>query len=160
MITVQFPVKFQRNKIIFVKSHYMKLFTIITLTLIISACGTPYDNSKKDTGIIGKWTLVKEIWGEKEVNYDGIPTASKFEFKENGYYFYFDQITNEKIAKSGVGTIQENEKGQYIIDDNNLQLNHYEGDNLAIKIYQIKSQSASSLILVDMKSGKISHYIK
>lgn len=139
----------------------MKPFTIFTLTfLVLISCGTPYDSSKKDTGLVGKWTLVKEVKGEKVIDYDGIPTASKYEFKDNGYYVYFDQITNEKIAKSGVGTIQDNEKGQYVIDGKHLILNHYIGDSLVSKSLSIETQNATKLIVVDKKSGKTSHYIK
>ncbi|MES2799538.1 MAG: lipocalin family protein [Bacteroidota bacterium] len=140
----------------------MKSLFIFSLLAIfsISSCGTPYDSSQKNTGIVGNWTLVKEVKNNKVINYDGIPTASKYEFKENGYYVYYDKITNEKIAKSGVGTIQDIEKGQFMQEDADLKLNHYLGDSLVTKTLIVKEQTATHLTLFDETTNKTSHFKK
>lgn len=141
------------------RSLFYILFAAITL--LFNSCGSSDSTKDVETkDLHGIWTLYKETKGDKTIDYSGEPTASRYEFKENGYFVYYDQITNKKISESGVGSIQDLLKGQYEVKDNEVLLNHYKGDSLVTKIYAIESSSESELILVDNKTGKTSYYKK
>lgn len=141
------------------KSLYYILF--ITTSIFISSCGSNEStNAFEVKDIQGIWTLYKETKGDKTIDYSGEPTASRYEFKENGYFVYYDQITNKKISDSGVGSIQDHLKGQFEVKENEILLNHYKGDSLITKVLSIESASSDELILVDEKSGKTSYFKK
>lgn len=137
------------------------LTSFIALIVILSSCGSS-DSGKKIQvkDLDGIWTLYKETKGDKTIDYSGEPTASRYEFKENGYFVYYDQITNKRISESGVGSIQDHLKGQFELKENEILLNHYKGDSLITKVFEIESSSSDELVLVDNKTGKTSYFKK
>lgn len=141
------------------RSHF--LFSLLAVSLFLSSCGsTETKNPIESKDLQGVWTLYKETKGDKTIDYTGEPTASRYEFKANGYFVYYDQITNKKISDSGVGSIQDHLKGQYELKNNELHLNHYVGDSLITKVLSVESPSEKELVLVDDKSGKTSYFRK
>jgi hypothetical protein len=133
----------------------------LLLLLLISSCTSSNDKvDLKSKDLNGIWTLFKETKGDKTIDYNGEPTASRYEFKENGYFVFYDQITNKKISESGVGSMQDHLKGQFEVKENKILLNHYEQDSLITKIIVVDKISSTELVLVDEKSGKSSYYRK
>lgn len=132
--------------------------TIVFTILLLFSCGTDQQKKIDIDALKGTWTLFKEMKNGETKDYSGVPTASKIEFKENGYYVFFDQITDEKISKSGVGNIQDNLKGQFELNEHELILNHYIGDSLAVKKFTIESLSSDELVLVDKQVSKTSYF--
>ena len=127
--------------------------------LLFVSCSTNNDKVEQ-TDLTGTWTLFKEVKNEKTIDYSGVPSATKIEFKDNGYFLIFDKITDEKISSAGVGTIQDNLKGQYEIIDNLIRMNHYLGDSLIKKDLEVVSFDDETLVLKDPKTGKTSYFKK
>lgn len=142
----------------------MKTFTIplsVLLIALLSACGNPSSSTKPDSkDLKGTWTLFKETKQGKTIDYSGVPSASRIEFKENGYFVYFDQITDEKINKSNIGSIQDYLKGQYELKDGEILLNHYNQDTLVTKRLRLESLKENEMILKDERAGKLSYFKK
>ena len=127
----------------------------------MSACNSSENTAEaKKEDITGTWTLFKETKKGETIDYSGVPSASRIEFKENGYFVYFDQITDEKINNSGIGSIQDNLKGQYELKDGFILLNHYNQDTLLTKTFVLKSLKDGELVLKDEESDKLSYYKK
>lgn len=131
----------------------------LLLLLVITACNSG-EHSAESKDLVGTWTLFKEEKSGKTIDYSGVPSATKIEFKENGYFLLFDKITDEKMSNSGVGTIQDNLKGQYELSEKTIKMNHYVGDSLITKEWSIQSVDGTTLIVKDNKSGKTSHFKK
>lgn len=134
---------------------------IIVVLFLISSCTSSekqLDLKKED--VQGIWTLYKETKGDKTIDYSGEPTASRYEFKENGYFVFYDQITNKKISDSGVGSIQDLLKGQYEVKEGEIYLNHYVGDSLITKVFAVEVTGQEELVLIDNKRGKTSYFKK
>lgn len=137
--------------------------SFLVLSLVFASCGSETTENtvenKKTTGIIGTWTLYKEIRNGKSVDYSGKPTSTELTFKENGYFIFFDKITDDEMANSGVQTIQDRYKGQFTLKDKELILNHFVSDSLISKNYLVKDLNDTELILVE-KSGQHTQYFK
>lgn len=131
----------------------------LLLLIVITACNSG-GHSAESKDLVGTWTLFKEEKSGKTIDYSGVPSATKIEFKENGYFLLFDKITDEKMSNSGVGTIQDNLKGQYELSEKTIKMNHYVGDSLITKEWSIQSIDGTTLIVIDNKSGKTSHFKK
>lgn len=137
------------------------LTLLIALTANLSSCGSSNSgNEIQIKDLHGIWTLVKESKDDQTINYLGDPIVSRYEFKENGYFICFDQITNKKINKSDIGAIQDHIKGQFELKENEILLNHYVGDSLITKEFEIESSSSNELVLIDSKTGKTSYFKK
>ena len=129
----------------------------LVLFLIIG-CTSGTDVKKlQSSDLTGLWTLYKVEKEGKTQDYSGVPSATRIEFIENGYFLLFDQITDDKINSAGKGSIQDKLKGQYEVSKGALQLNHYVGDSLIRREMKIISLEKDVLILEDEK-GKTSHY--
>lgn len=109
--------------------------------------------------LIGTWTLYKEKIKGKQVDHSGNPTAVSLTFKENGFYIFFDKITDTKISDSGVDQIQERYKGQYEQTDNIIVMNHFIMDSLISKAYIIDRLTENELVLKE-KDSKHEQYFK
>lgn len=133
-------------------------FFLATMLFLV-ACSTNKTNLEQ-SDLTGTWTLFKEVKNEKTIDYSGVPSATKIEFKDNGYFLIFDKITDEKISNAGVSTIQDNLKGQFEIMDNVFQMNHYLGDSLIKKELEVVSFDEKTLVLKDPKTGKTSYFKK
>jgi uncharacterized protein (TIGR03066 family) len=125
----------------------MKNLLIVLISgFILFSCGNSNDsNSPEEVSIVGKWTLYKEDKKGKSVDYKGVPAATKIEFKENGYFILFDEITDEKINNESIGSIQEDYKGQYELKNKDLIMNRFDGD----------SSSTETLVLQELTSDKL-----
>ncbi|MEY3236426.1 MAG: hypothetical protein RI883_527 [Bacteroidota bacterium] len=152
-----------------IKSRSMKfIFTALLLLIVTSlqSCGekeTSDEAGKTDNSIVsinGDWTLHKEEKNGKKLDFSGKPTAVTLTIKENGYFIFFDKITNEKISNSGVPKIQERYKGQYDLDGKELSLNHFVNDSLVSESYSIESLTATELILKSNTTKNIQHFKK
>lgn len=131
--------------------------TSLVLFLLIGCTSTKDVKKLNGSDLTGLWTLFKEEKQGKTQDYSGVPSATRIEFIENGYFLLFDQITDEKINNSGIGSIQDKSKGQFEVKDGTIQLNHYEGDSLIKRQLTIVSFENDVLILKDEK-GKTSHF--
>jgi hypothetical protein len=147
----------------------MKLiFTALLLLIVTSlqSCGekeTSGEAEKTENTVVsinGDWTLHKEEKNGKKWDYSGKPTAVTLTIKENGYFIFFDKITNEKISNSGVPKIQERYKGQYDLDGKELSLNHFVNDSLVSESYTIESLTANELVLKSNTTKNIQHFKK
>ncbi len=128
------------------------------MAFTIASCGgTEVTGNKGNDSISGKWTLYKEIKDGHSFNYVGVPTATKIEFKENGYFIFFEEIIDEKINNESIGSIQENSKGQYSISDKQLKMNRFEGDSSSTEIWTIDKLSINELILKS-ESGRLRYF--
>jgi hypothetical protein len=144
------------------------IFTVLFITslLSLSSCGDNSVNDEKSktenavVSINGDWTLRKEEKNGKKLDYSGKPTAVTLTIKENGYFIFFDKITNEKISDSGVPKIQERFKGQYDLDGKELSLNHFVDDSLVSESFTIQSLTASELILKSNTTKNIQYFKK
>lgn len=143
-----------------------KIFTLFLLgfsTLLSCNSKNPKEDQKeaseKPVSIHGTWTLFKESKNGKIHDYSGKPTAESLTLKENGYFIYFDLITDKKMSDSGVDQIQERYKGQFELKDKGLTLNHFVNDSLIAEIYTIQNLSAAELVLKEDKTGN-THYFK
>lgn len=144
----------------------IKFFTLLIIGFsFLFSCGNNVEDGetsklkKEDTGIYGTWTLFKEDKNGKKHDYLGKPTAESLTLKENGYFIYFDKITDEKMNESGVDQIQERYKGQFESTEKLLTLNHFEDDSLIVEKYTILKLSGDELTLKDLESDNI-HYFK
>lgn len=144
----------------------IKLFTLLLLvSAALYSCGNSTEESETaktnevSTGIYGTWTLFKEDKNGKKHDYSGKPTVESLTLKENGYYIYFDRITDEEMNKSGVDEIQERYKGQFEKTDKMLTLNHFENDSMIVEKYEILNLSDNELTLKNWDSDNI-HYFK
>lgn len=151
-----------------VKQNAMKIkffaLLLVGVTLFSSCDSSKPAESQKETkdetvSIHGTWTLFKEDKNGKHHDYVGKPTAVSLTLKENGYFIYFDMITDEEMSKSGVDQIQERYKGQFELKDKDLTLNHFVNDSLIAENYTIQNLSADELVLKETKTGNI-HYFK
>lgn len=144
-----------------------KIFTLLLLgfsTLVSCNSNNPKEDPKnvieKPVSIHGTWTLFKESKNGKMQDYSGKPTAESLTLKENGYFIYFDLITDKKMSDSGVDQIQERYKGQFELKDKALTLNHFVNDSLISEIYTIQNLSASELVLKEDKTGNSLYFKK
>lgn len=120
---------------------------------------TPTSNNDEVT-ILGTWTLYKEQINGKKIDHSEKPTAVSLTFKENGFYIFFDKITDKKISDSGVDEIQERYKGQYEKEDGKIMMNHFIEDSLITKNYIIDVLTNNELVLKDNNSKHIQYFKK
>lgn len=143
---------------------------IVFATFLLISCGNndhkkPVQNTSntEDTVelLIGTWTLNKEVFtGERIVVWSGKPTVPQLDFKKNSYYLLLDRITDEKISKNGIPSIQERCKGQYSFKNGILTLNHMEKEESVKQEFKIIQLDSSILMFEDIKTKKTSQYSK
>lgn len=143
---------------------------IVLATFLFFSCGNNdrkklVQNTSNGTDttelIIGTWTLNKEVFeGERIVVWSGKPTVPQLDFKKNSYYLMLDRITDEKISKNGIPSIQERYKGQYSFKNGILTLNHMEKEESVMQEFKIEQLNSRILILEDVKTKKKSQYSK
>lgn len=147
----------------------MKIKFVLLLTLgifLIESCQNKSEDKEvnketKSTDLIsGTWTLYSEVINGKQIDHSGKPTAVSLTFKDNGYYIFFDKITDEKISDSGVDKIQVRYKGQYEIKDKMLIMNQFENDSLITNNYLIKNLTETEFSIQDQKTKNIRNFKK
>lgn len=137
------------------------LFVLLFTQLIFVACTSDETKQENETSQLkGVWTLYKETKKGKTIDYSGVPTAARMEFRENGYYIIYDQVTDEKFSQSGVSTIQDNSKGQFELKNNEIHLNRYENDSLITKVLNVEKLDDKTLVIRDNQKGKVSYFKK
>ncbi|MEN9999622.1 MAG: hypothetical protein RI922_2612 [Bacteroidota bacterium] len=141
-------------------------FASFSLLLISAACSSnepkTEDKIEKTTEVTinGEWTLFKEQKNGKVVDSKGKPTAVSIEFETNGYFVFFDKITDQKMIDSGVSEIQERYKGQFTLNGKNLQMNHFVNDSLITEEFEVQTLTANELVLKNKTSNHVEFYKK
>ncbi len=141
-------------------------FASFSLLLISAACTSndPQTEAKTEkpveVTINGEWTLFKEQKNGKVVDSKGKPTAVSIEFEANGYFVFFDKITDQKMIDSGVSEIQERYKGQFTLNGKNLKMNHFVNDSLITEEFEVQTLTADELVLKNKASNHVEFYKK
>jgi hypothetical protein len=104
--------------------------------------------------------LFKEQKNGKILDSKGKPTAVSIEFEANGYYVFFDKITDKKMIDSGVSEIQERYKGQYSLKGTVLKMNHFVNDSLITEEFDVQKLTADELVLKNKNSNHVEYYKK
>jgi hypothetical protein len=146
-----------------------KLLFVLS-TILLFSCGNPnrknsaqVSSNPSDTAerIIGTWTLNKEVFKDgRAVVWSGKPTVPQLDFKKNSFYLMLDRITEEKISRNGIPSIQERYKGQYSYKKGLLTLNHLENEEWIKDEFKIEQLDSKHLILRNTKTSKTSQYSK
>lgn len=145
-----------------------RFFSLLSLSLLIvsTSCTSKEPKTEEKTEkpvevtINGEWTMYKEQKNGKLVDSKGKPTAVSLEFEANGYYVFFDKITDEKMIESGVSEIQERYKGQYSLKGKDLKMNHFVNDSLITEEFEVQKLTADELVLKSKSSNHIEYYKK
>ncbi len=145
-----------------------RFFSLLTLSLLVlsTSCTSKEPKTEEKTEkpvevtINGEWTMYKEQKNGKLVDSKGKPTAVSLEFEANGYYVFFDKITDEKMIESGVSEIQERYKGQYSLKGKDLKMNHFVNDSLITEEFEVQKLTADELVLKSKSSNHIEYYKK
>ncbi len=141
-------------------------FASFSLLLISAACTSndPQPEAKTEkpveVTINGEWTLFKEQKNGKVVDSKGKPMAVSIEFEANGYFVFFDKITDQKMIDSGVSEIQERYKGQFTLNGKNLKMNHFVNDSLITEEFEVQTLTADELVLKNKASNHVEFYKK
>jgi len=141
-------------------------FTSFSLLLISAACTSNEPKTEEKTEkpvevtINGEWTMYKEQKNGKVVDSKGKPTAVSIEFEANGYFVFFDKITDQKMIDSGVSEIQERYKGQFTLNGKNLKMNHFVNDSLITEEFEVQTLTADELVLKNKASNHVEFYKK
>jgi hypothetical protein len=105
--------------------------------------------------------LNKEVFKDgRAVVWSGKPTVPQLDFKKNSFYLMLDRITEEKISRNGIPSIQERYKGQYSYKKGLLTLNHLENEEWIKDEFKIEQLDSKHLILRNTKTSKTSQYSK
>ena len=134
--------------------------------MISAACSSndpkPEEKTEKpvEVTINGEWTMYKEQKNGKVVDSKGKPTAVSIEFEANGYFVFFDKITDQKMIDSGVSEIQERYKGQFTLNGKNLKMNHFVNDSLITEEFEVQTLTADELVLKNKASNYVEFYKK
>lgn len=145
-----------------------RFFSLLTLSLLVvsTSCSSKEPKTEEKTEkpvevtINGEWTMYKEQKNGKLVDSKGKPTAVSLEFEANGYYVFFDKITDEKMIESGVSEIQERYKGQYSLKGKDLKMNHFVNDSLITEEFEVQKLSANELVIKNKNTNHIEYYKK
>ena len=145
-----------------------RFFSLLTLSLLVvsTSCSSNEPKTEEKTEkpvevtINGEWTLFKEQKNGKVVDSKGKPTAVSIEFEANGYFVFFDKITDQKMIDSGVSEIQERYKGQFTLNGKNLKMNHFVNDSLITEEFEVQTLTADELVLKNKASNHVEFYKK
>jgi hypothetical protein len=118
------------------------------------------DSEKEKVTLTGVWMLYKEQKNGKVADFSDKPSVVSIEFKENGYFLFFDKITDKKIKDSGVDEIQVRFKGQYEFNAKSLKMNHFENDSLIAEEFTIENLTENELQLRNKATNHIEYYKK
>jgi hypothetical protein len=141
-------------------------FLALSILVISTSCSSTESKSEEksekpvEVTINGEWTLFKEQKNGKILDSKGKPTAVSIEFEANGYYVFFDKITDQKMIDSGVSEIQERYKGQYSLKGTDLKMNHFVNDSLITEEFEVQKLTADELVLKNKNSNHVEYYKK
>ncbi|MEN9440505.1 MAG: hypothetical protein RLZ33_581 [Bacteroidota bacterium] len=145
-----------------------RFFSFLALSILVvsTSCSSTEPKSEEksekpvEVTINGEWTLFKEQKNGKILDSKGKPTAVSIEFEANGYYVFFDKITDKKMIDSGVSEIQERYKGQYSLKGTVLKMNHFVNDSLITEEFDVQKLTADELVLKNKNSNHVEYYKK
>ncbi len=145
-----------------------RFFSFLALSILVvsTSCSSTEPKSEEksekpvEVTINGEWTLFKEQKNGKILDSKGKPTAVSIEFEANGYYVFFDKITDKKMIDSGVSEIQERYKGQYSLKGTVLKMNHFVNDSLITEEFDVQKLTADELVLKNKNSNQVEYYKK
>lgn len=145
-----------------------RFFSFLALSILVvsTSCSSTESKSEEksekpvEVTINGEWTLFKEQKNGKILDSKGKPTAVSIEFEANGYYVFFDKITDQKMIDSGVSEIQERYKGQYSLKGTDLKMNHFVNDSLITEQFEVQKLTADELVLKNKNSNHVEYYKK
>jgi hypothetical protein len=145
-----------------------RFFSFLALSILVvsTSCSSTESKSEEksekpvEVNINGEWTLFKEQKNGKILDSKGKPTAVSIEFEANGYYVFFDKITDQKMIDSGVSEIQERYKGQYSLKGTDLKMNHFVNDSLITEQFEVQKLTADELVLKNKNSNHVEYYKK
>lgn len=141
-------------------------FVALSILVVLTSCSSTESKSEEksekpvEITINGEWTLFKEQKNGKILDSKGKPTAVSIEFEANGYYVFFDKITDQKMIDSGVSEIQERYKGQYSLKGTDLKMNHFVNDSLITEEFEVQKLTADELVLKNKNSNHVEYYKK
>lgn len=141
-------------------------FLALSILVISTSCSSTESKSEEksdkpvEVTINGEWTLFKEQKNGKILDSKGKPTAVSIEFEANGYYVFFDKITDKKMIDSGVSEIQERYKGQYSLKGTVLKMNHFVNDSLMTEEFEVQKLTADELVLKNKNTNHVEYYKK
>lgn len=145
-----------------------RFFSFLALSILVvsTSCSSTEPKSEEtsekpvEVTINGEWTLFKEQKNGKILDSKGKPTAVSIEFEANGYYVFFDKITDKKMIDSGVSEIQERYKGQYSLKGTVLKMNHFVNDSLITEEFDVQKLTADELVLKNKNTNHVEYYKK
>lgn len=141
-------------------------FLALSILVVLTSCSSTESKSEEksekpvEVTINGEWTLFKEQKNGKILDSKGKPTAVSIEFEANGYYVFFDKITDQKMIDSGVSEIQERYKGQYSLKGTDLKMNHFVNDSLITEQFEVQKLTTHELVLKNKNSNHVEYYKK
>lgn len=141
-------------------------FLALSILVISTSCSSTESKSEEksekpvEVTINGEWTLFKEQKNGKILDSKGKPTAVSIEFEANGYYVFFDKITDKKMIDSGVSEIQERYKGQYSLKGTVLKMNHFVNDSLMTEEFEVQKLTTDELVLKNKNTNHVEYYKK
>jgi len=98
----------------------------LTAGLILCSCSS---NAVDKESLVGRWKLSKKEGNDKKsIDLTNKSTVLILHLEENGYFTYYDSVTNQDWIRTGVPRIQVQSKGQWTLEDNTLILNDSEQD--------------------------------
>jgi hypothetical protein len=145
--------------------RFLSFLTLSILVISTSCSSTETKSEEKsekpvEVTINGEWTLFKEQKKGKILDSKGKPTAVSIEFEANGYYVFFDKITDQKMIDSGVSEIQERYKGQYSLKGTILKMNHFVNESLITEEFEVQKLTADELVLKNKNTNHVEYYKK
>ncbi len=120
----------------------------LTAGLIVSSCSS---NSVDKESLVGRWKLSKKEGNDKKsIDLTNKSTVLILHLEENGYFTYYDSVTNQDWIKTGVPRIQVQSKGQWTLEDKTLILNDSEQD----KVERLNIEEISDHDMITKNSEK------
>jgi len=137
-------------------------FTFSLIILLFSGCNEASNGSLKTIDVAsleGDWELTQEVFNNQTFDCTDNPIKTVLTLKENGYFIYFDDLTNSGLI-GDIDKIQVYLRGQYTFEENILTLNQTENSEESSETFEVKSVDKKELVLVNIDSTKELHYKK
>jgi len=120
----------------------------LTAGLIFSSCSSKTIDKES---LVGRWKLSKKEGNDKKsIDLTNKSTVLILNLEENGYYTYYDSVTNPDWINTGVPRIQVQSKGQWTLEDQILVLTDSDQD----KVERLNIEKISDDDMVTKNSQK------
>jgi len=98
----------------------------LTAGLVLFSCSS---NNVSKENLVGRWKLSKKEGNDKKsIDLTNKSTVLILNLEENGYFTYYDSVTNPDWINTGVPRIQVQSHGQWSLEDKTLILTDSEQD--------------------------------